>query len=129
MILVSLQIARTIKMSIKMTFSIIKFIIFHGIIKEGGWEIISRNYVALVIIPGLVQCILHGLIWNIFSFSGDLLLSGDGHSDWLSCAVFHPSGPRLATSSGDGTVKLWDYSKTVCLNTLTDHQQPGTLPL
>lgn len=66
------------------------------------------------------------IIFLLYFFSGDLLLSGSGHSDWLSCAMFHPSRSRLATTSGDGTIKLWDYSKTVCLNTLTDHQQPGT---
>ena len=71
------------------------------------------------------KTILYSDVIYIFWFSGELLLSGDGHSDWLSCAVFHPSSPRLTTSSGDGTVKLWDYSNTVCLDTLTDHQQPG----
>ena len=49
--------------------------------------------------------------------------SGDAWSLWLIVMCCVP--PRLATPSGDGTV-MWDYSKTLCLNTLTDHQQPGT---
>lgn len=35
------------------------------------------------------------------------------------CA-FH-RGARLATSSGDGTVKIWDFSKAECVLTFTDH--------
>ena len=30
-------------------------------------------------------------------------------------------GARLATSSGDGTVKIWDFSKAECVLTFTDH--------
>ena len=35
--------------------------------------------------------------------------------------MFLHSGARLATSSGDGTVKIWDFSKAECILTFTDH--------
>ena len=31
----------------------------------------------------------------------------------------------LATCSGDGTVKIWDFGSASCIETLSDHQQPG----
>ena len=36
-----------------------------------------------------------------------------------------PSGKMLATCSGDGTVKIWDFGSVCCVATLSDHQQPG----
>ena len=77
--------------------------------------------------------------------SCELLMTGEGHSDWLSHAAFHPSyvpqtshavkclplllcsGHLLATTSGDGSVKLWDFSRACCSLTLSDHTQPGTV--
>ena len=35
--------------------------------------------------------------------------------------LFLHSGARLATSSGDGSVKIWDFSKAECILTFTDH--------
>ena len=52
------------------------------------------------------------------------MLSGEGHSDWLSAVHFNPEGTSLATSSGDGSVKVWDLKKASCIQTLSDHQQP-----
>ena len=40
--------------------------------------------------------------------------------DKPSLHVLH-RGARLATSSGDGTVKIWDFSKAECVLTFTDH--------
>ncbi|KAG5456975.1 MAG: WD40-repeat-containing domain protein, partial [Olpidium bornovanus] len=48
-------------------------------------------------------------------------MSGEGHRDWLGDCDFHPRGTHLATASGDGTVKVWDFSKGVCTITLSDH--------
>jgi WD40 repeat protein len=33
------------------------------------------------------------------------------------------SGSLLATSSGDGTVKVWDFLESRCTATFTDHTQ------
>lgn len=36
--------------------------------------------------------------------AGELLMSGDGHKDWVAGCEFHPRAALLATSSGDGTL-------------------------
>ncbi|KAI8825224.1 WD40-repeat-containing domain protein [Fimicolochytrium jonesii] len=63
--------------------------------------------------------------WKMWAFpSGELVMSGTGHRDWVSECDFHPkSGTQLATSSGDGTVKIWDFAKGSVVATLNDHTQ------
>lgn len=62
--------------------------------------------------------------WKMWSTQrGDLIMSGDGHKDWLGGCSFHPAGGMLATSSGDATVKLWDFVQAKCVATLMDHTQ------
>ena len=39
-------------------------------------------------------------LWNLPS--GELIMSGEGHKDWVSAASFDPAGAHLATSSGTG---------------------------
>ncbi|XP_053196480.1 sperm-associated antigen 16 protein, partial [Scomber japonicus] len=55
---------------------------------------------------------------------GQMVLTGEGHSDWLSGCCFHPDGAKLATTSGDTTVRLWDFSRGFCVLTLSGHSQP-----
>uniref|UniRef100_A0A3Q4G7T0 Sperm-associated antigen 16 protein-like n=1 Tax=Neolamprologus brichardi TaxID=32507 RepID=A0A3Q4G7T0_NEOBR len=55
---------------------------------------------------------------------GEMLLTGEGHSDWLSGCSFHPDGSKLATTSGDTTVRLWDFSRGCCVLMLSGHAQP-----
>ena len=71
----------------------------------------------------VTSCIFTSFVY--FLNSGDLVLSGEGHSDWISDVQFHPSGTLLATSSGDGTVKVWDFERSKCSQTFAEHQQPG----
>ncbi len=59
-----------------------------------------------------------------FDRSGELLMTGEGHSDWLSSAEFHPSAARLATGSGDGTVRVWDLVRGKCVFSFPEHRQP-----
>ncbi|KAI9547204.1 hypothetical protein NQZ68_020025 [Dissostichus eleginoides] len=55
---------------------------------------------------------------------GQMVLTGEGHSDWLSGCSFHPDGGKLATTSGDSTVRLWDFSRGGgCVLTLS-HSRP-----
>ncbi|KAI4816574.1 hypothetical protein KUCAC02_008897 [Chaenocephalus aceratus] len=55
---------------------------------------------------------------------GQMVLTGEGHSDWLSGCSFHPDGGKLATTSGDSTVRLWDFScGGGCVLTLS-HSRP-----
>ncbi|XP_065736942.1 sperm-associated antigen 16 protein [Phocoena phocoena] len=61
-------------------------------------------------------------VWKVVGLpKGNVLLTGLGHTDWLSDCCFHPSGNKLATSSGDTTVKLWDLSKGNCILTFEGH--------
>jgi WD40 repeat protein len=60
--------------------------------------------------------------WKLWAFPhGELIMSGQGHQDWIADCDFHPRGNQLATASGDGTLKLWDFSKGIATSTLTDH--------
>jgi hypothetical protein len=50
--------------------------------------------------------------WKMWSIpTGDLIMSGDGHKDWVSSCDFNPKGTALATGSGDGTVKVGSVDK------------------
>eukprot|EP00884_Botryococcus_braunii_P015050 jgi/Botrbrau1/23546/Bobra.0141s0017.1 len=61
-------------------------------------------------------------MWNVPR--GDLIMCGEGHSDWLSGVDFHPQGSILGSSSGDATVKIWNFEKQACVATLTEHSKP-----
>ncbi|XP_071977466.1 sperm-associated antigen 16 protein isoform X3 [Engystomops pustulosus] len=61
-------------------------------------------------------------LWKMWSIpSGEIIMTGEGHSDWLSGCCFHPNGTKLATCSGDSTVRIWDFAKSECILTLEGH--------
>ena len=53
------------------------------------------------------------------------------YSSWRADGWIFPAlliyfrGSKLATSSGDTTVKIWDFSKAECVHTFTDHTHAG----
>ena len=54
--------------------------------------------------------------WKMWSLpTGELIMSGEGHRDWVSDVAFSPTDPQLATTSGDSTVKLWDFKSASCV--------------
>jgi WD40 repeat protein len=60
--------------------------------------------------------------WRLWHLpDGDLIMSGDGHADWVAAVAFHPCGACLASGSGDATVKLWDFTRQRCVATLAEH--------
>ena len=62
--------------------------------------------------------------WKLWSIpDGELIMSGDGHREWVASCDFHPAGTHLATCSGDGLVKLWDFKNASCAATFSDHTQ------
>ncbi|XP_014113229.1 PREDICTED: sperm-associated antigen 16 protein [Pseudopodoces humilis] len=63
-------------------------------------------------------------LWKTWSFpDGNILLTGEGHTDWISGCCFRPSGTQLVTSSGDTTVRIWDLSRRGCILTLRGHSR------
>ncbi len=50
-------------------------------------------------------------------------MSGEGHKDWVSGTDFHPRGSHLATSSGDCTIKIWNFISATCTHTFKEHIQ------
>lgn len=61
--------------------------------------------------------------WKIWTLpAGELIMSGEGHRDWVSGVSFHPKGSHLATCSGDTTIKVWDFINANCNHTFTEHK-------
>src|SRR6478735_11226846 len=45
----------------------------------------------------------------------------EGHNDWVRSVAFSHDSTRLASASGDRTVKVWDANSGACLQTLEGH--------
>ncbi|KAG8665110.1 uncharacterized protein FPOAC1_013088 [Fusarium poae] len=45
----------------------------------------------------------------------------EGHGDWVASVVFSADDQRLASGSGDKTVKIWDAATGACEQTLEGH--------
>lgn len=61
--------------------------------------------------------------WKLWHFpSCELVMTGEGHSDWLSDCDFHPDGQLFATASADRSVKVWDFAQGSSTATLAEHQ-------
>jgi WD40 repeat protein len=60
--------------------------------------------------------------WQIMNITeGEVLVSGKGHTDWLSCVKFSPSGEMVATSGGDRSVRIWNEAS--CATIFDEHTQ------
>ncbi|KAK9836492.1 hypothetical protein WJX74_001643 [Apatococcus lobatus] len=60
--------------------------------------------------------------WKMWHLpKGDLIMSGEGHQDWVAGADVNPKGSFLATGSGDSTVKIWSFEQQRCVATYSDH--------
>ena len=52
--------------------------------------------------------------------NGDVIMTGDGHKNWIAGLDFHPRSSHLVTASDDGTVKLWSFAKSKCAAAYTE---------
>ncbi|KAL8275940.1 hypothetical protein Esti_000056 [Eimeria stiedai] len=63
--------------------------------------------------------------WKLWQLPlAELVMSGNGHEDWLGSLAFHPQGSLLLTTSGDATAKVWSITEAKCLHTFSDHSLP-----
>ncbi|XP_077970504.1 sperm-associated antigen 16 protein-like [Styela clava] len=61
-------------------------------------------------------------LWKMWSLpDGEIIMTGDGHTDWIADCDFHPEGKQLVTGGGDTTVKVWDFAQASCVLTLSEH--------
>ncbi|MDQ6642958.1 MAG: TIR domain-containing protein, partial [Chloroflexota bacterium] len=58
---------------------------------------------------------------------GTTLYAYDIHSRWVSTVAWASDGMRLASSSGDGTVRVWDAATGDNILTYRGHSTPGLL--
>lgn len=49
-----------------------------------------------------------------------------GHTNYVFCVGFHPTGNILASGSFDESVRLWDVTTGACLRTIPAHSDPVT---
>lgn len=62
--------------------------------------------------------------WKLWTIpNGELIMSGEGHQDWLGDCCFHPSNQFIATCSGDGEVKIWDIINAKSAISFKEHPQ------
>jgi WD40 repeat protein len=62
---------------------------------------------------------MHIHIWNMNTWSHVPILNA--HSSWISSMIYIPSISRVASSSQDTTIKIWDLINGVLIATLTGH--------
>ena len=57
------------------------------------------------------------LEWNACTYTLE------GHSRWVNSVVFSPDGSRVASGSGDKTIRVWDVQTGQCQHTLEGHSE------
>lgn len=61
-------------------------------------------------------------LWKMWSLpDGEIIMTGDGHADWIADCDFQPDGKQLVTGGGDRSIKIWDFAKASCVLTLSEH--------
>ena len=53
--------------------------------------------------------------------TSECLSTLNGHTDWVCSVTWSPDGQKIASSSYDMTIKIWDAYAYECLSTLSGH--------
>ncbi len=69
-------------------------------------------------------------IWDGITYK-PIGLPLQGHTKWITSLSWEPlhlncPSYKLASSSKDGSVKIWDVVRKICLHTLSQHEGPVT---
>ncbi len=60
-------------------------------------------------------------LWKIWNMeTGENIMTGEGHRDWLSGVDFHPAGSHLVTSGSDRNIKVWDFMSSSIAHTFVN---------
>uniref|UniRef100_A0A1I8JNG7 WD_REPEATS_REGION domain-containing protein n=1 Tax=Macrostomum lignano TaxID=282301 RepID=A0A1I8JNG7_9PLAT len=85
-----------------------------GLKLSNTWEAHEAAVSSLALNPlGKQELVTTGddAVWKLWSLpGGECQFTGEGHSQWVSSAHFHPSGSQLVTGGGDNLVKLAVWS-------------------
>ncbi|KAM4606585.1 sperm-associated antigen 16 protein-like [Polymixia lowei] len=61
-------------------------------------------------------------LWKLWGLpEGDVIATGEGHTDWLTGVSFHPDETKLGTTGGDGSLRIWDLTLGRLALTLQGH--------
>jgi WD40 repeat protein len=82
------------------------------------WTIAAHPQLPLLAVTGVSQ-----QIELRDNYSGKITHILTGHQQRIRSIVFNASGTKLASSSDDLTIKLWDMEQQSCLQTFTGHKR------
>jgi WD40 repeat protein len=82
------------------------------------WAIAAHPHLPLLAVTGVSE-----QIELRDNYSGKITYVLTGHQQRIRSIVFNASGTKLASSSDDLTIKLWDLEQQSCLKTFTGHSR------
>lgn len=94
---------------------------FGGHYDRGGYDVDFNRVTNRAVTAGADN---RGNVWDVAKRTRLAILGG--HTDWLIWSKFSPNGKVIATSSVDGTVKLWDAAKFAEIGTIADQSYVGS---
>ena len=83
-----------------------------------GWDAVTFSHDGKLLAASDNQDVK---LWDVES--GKKIAKLSGHSDKVTCVVFHPTNKKIiASCSYDKTIKIWNITEQRCLGTLSAHR-------